>query len=108
MKILKAIASKLTMAIILIFSLSCGSGNPDFEGEWVCKSDKMNTIGINKIGEKTYELDFGNNMVLSGEVNNDGVLAVEMLGNVSRFSISKGELRFSGVFADNCADYIKQ
>lgn len=117
MKTIKAIFSKLILGIILIGLANCGnlSGNPDFEGEWVCKNDQKNTIAIKQIGKKTYELNWGTGgllsdgkgVVFSGEVNEDGVLVVEMMGNISRFSIDKGELHFSGIVAD-CADYVRQ
>ena len=92
----------------MLFTSCGGLGNSNFEGTWACNNDKNSTLKFNKIGNKTYEVDLEGGPAFSGEVNEDGILVVEMLGNVSRFSINKGELRFSGVFADKCVDYVRQ
>lgn len=90
--------AKHTFFLLLcpLFFAACGS---DFEGIWQCKDNESETLTINKIGSNTYELEFGSEMSFSGEVNDDGVLVVEMMGNVSRLSLDGGELRFSGVLA---------
>lgn len=81
----------------------CGSS---FDGKWICTNDSNEKLTISKISKKTYEVDFGSGMTFSGEVNDDDVLVVEMLGNVSRLSINKGKLQFSGILAP-CKEYQK-
>lgn len=79
----------------------------NFEGVWQCKNDNSETLTINKISKNTYELEIGEDITFSGEVNDDGVLVVEMMGNVSRLSIDGGDLRFSGVLAP-CKDLVRR
>lgn len=84
-----------------------GSGHTGFEGVWQCKDGDGTTLGFDKIDNRTYQIDFGDNVVFSGDLNDDGVLVIEMMGNLSCFSIKNDGLHFSGILADECTTYTK-
>ena len=96
---------KQTFLLLLMpfFFTACSA---DIEGVWQCRDDKSETLIINKISKNTYELELGDDITFSGAVNDDGVPVLEMMGNMSRLSISGGDLRFSGVMAF-CKDLVK-
>lgn len=106
MQTLKQITAKLTLLITLITTVSCSG--PDYERLWKCKKKNNITIEIIKLSDKTYELKFAgvSGASVSGSVE-DGVLAVNMFGNVERFSIKGNELKWTGVFADECSVFEK-
>ncbi|TRZ46241.1 hypothetical protein [Robertkochia solimangrovi] len=99
----------LAIASLLLLLTGCFAGIKDssFEGTWKCTEDTHEVMKITNIGKNTYELDFGKDVAFSGEVNDDGVLVVEMMGNISRLSIDGSGLHFSGILAP-CKDYIKE
>lgn len=99
----------ITLIAYPLFLAGCigQMGSPNFEGAWECKDGSNETMTINKVSKKTYELDFGEGVSFSGEVNDNGVLVVEMMGNVSRLAIDGKELHFSGILAP-CKDFMKK
>lgn len=107
MKTLKQFTVKFLVLAIMASFTSCG--NPDFEGIWTCKKGGDIKLIIKSISDNSYELKFDENdpSSLSGNVE-DGVLVINMGGNIERFSIKSGELLWSGVFADECNLFIRE
>uniref|UniRef100_UPI004049A2E3 hypothetical protein n=1 Tax=Gelidibacter sp. TaxID=2018083 RepID=UPI004049A2E3 len=98
--------------VVFVISLALYSftiNNPSFEGTWVCKKGGDIQLIIKAISKNTYEIKFDENDMeaMTGKVD-DGVLVVDMFGHTERFSIKDKELKWSGVFADECNVFIKK
>lgn len=91
------------IAIIgLTFFTDCA--NVDYSGNWTCKSDKHHTLNIKEIAKNTYEISFDGTYTLTGEVNENDVLAVNFMGSKSLFILKNNVLHW---FDGDCKEFIK-
>lgn len=95
---------KLGALILVLIMGSCNS-KADFSGTWYCKQEKEKTLHIQSIAKNTYEISIDDTYTITGEVNENGVLTVNVMGSKSLFTIKDNTLRWSD---GDCKEFTKR